>query len=66
MKNFYIISGLQTIYDGDNIYDTNYIYEKIYKNNELESKLNKYLTHLNYKQVEDTLKNDELILPIIM
>ncbi len=62
-EEFYIISGLQTIYDGDNIYDTNYIYEKIYKNNELESKLNKYLTHLNYKQVEDTLtKNDELIL----
>lgn len=62
-EEFYIIRDLQTIYDGDNTFDTNYIHERIYKSNELESKLNKYLTHLNYKQVEYTLtKNDELIL----
>ena len=62
-EDFYIISGSQTIYDGDFTFKSNKIYEKIYTKDEYQKKLNKFLTHLNYKQIENTLtSNDELIL----
>lgn len=62
-EDFYIIGGLQTIYDGDFTFKANYIYENIYTNDEYQKKLNKFLAHLNYKQIENTLtSNDELVL----
>lgn len=62
-EDFYIIGGLQTIYDGDFTFKVNYIYENIYTNDEYQKKLNKFLAHLNYKQIENTLtSNDELVL----
>ena len=62
-EDFYIIGGLQTIYDRDFTFKANYIYENIYTNDEYQKKLNKFLAHLNYKQIENTLtSNDELIL----
>lgn len=61
-EDFYIISGLQTVYDGDFTFKANKIYQKIYTNDEYQKKLDKFLTHLNYKQIENTLtSNDELI-----
>ena len=62
-ERFYILGSSFTAYDGNKTFHKNTIYPKIYKNDELQKKLDLFMKHLNYKQIESNLtKNDYLIL----
>ena len=61
-EDYYTIGSSSTIYDGDFTFSKNKIYPKIYKNNEFQKILNAYLSHLNYKQIESSLTNNDYLI----
>jgi len=62
-NNYYFMQNHLTIYDGDNTLKQNEIVNKIFKNDDINQKLDSYMKQLNYKQIEHGLSaNDELIL----
>lgn len=62
-EDLYVLSSMNTVYDGDVAFRSNIIYDSIYTNEEYQKKLNSFIAHLNYKQVENNLTgNDCLVL----
>ncbi|HIP33205.1 MAG TPA: hypothetical protein EYG89_00380 [Bacteroidia bacterium] len=62
-NDYFMISNTSTIYDGDETLNKNIIFNGIFTNDIINTKLDLLMKHLNYKQVEGGLTaNDYLIL----
>ncbi len=61
-EEYYFLSSHFTAYDGEKTFHKNTIVQGIFTNDELNKKLDLLIKHLNYKQVENTLTANDILL----